>query len=125
MSDAQQKNVFGEPIASCSDQPKTGFTRSGCCETGPEDVGVHTVCARMTQAFLEFSRERGNDLSAPVAEFDFPGLKAGDHWCICAARWKEALDAGCAPKVSLRATHEKTLDVVSIDELKRHAIDLN
>lgn len=86
---------------------------------------MHTVCAKMTEAFLAFSRSRGNDLTTPVPEFDFPGLKPGDHWCLCAARWQEALDAGCAPKVSLRATHEQTLEIVSIDELKRHAIDLN
>ncbi len=125
MNDTTQNNVFGEPIATCSDTPKTGFTRSGCCETGGQDVGMHTVCAVMTEAFLAFSRTLGNDLSTPVPEFEFPGLKPGDCWCLCAARWKEALDAGCAPRVSLRATHEKTLEIVSLDELKAYAIDLN
>jgi len=125
MTDPQQKNVFGEPIVTCSEQPRTGFTRSGCCETGPQDLGVHTVCVRVTAEFLEFSRSRGNDLTTPVPEYEFPGLKPGDRWCLCAARWKEALEAGCAPRVSLRATHERTLEVVSLDELKPYAIDLN
>lgn len=125
MNDTAQNNVFGEPIATCSERPITGFTRSGCCETGMQDVGMHTVCAVMTKEFLAFSRSKGNDLSTPVPEFEFPGLKPGDSWCLCAARWKEALEAGCAPRVSLRATHEKTLEVVSLDDLKSHAIDLN
>ena len=125
MNDTKQNNVFGEPIATCSERPKTGFTRSGCCETGEEDLGMHTVCAVMTKEFLAFSRARGNDLSTPAPEFGFPGLKPGDNWCLCAARWKEALEAGCAPRVSLRATHEKTLEVVSLDELKPYAVDLN
>jgi len=125
VTDLQQKNVFGEPIVTCSEKPKTGFTRTGCCETGPEDVGIHTVCVRVTSEFLSFSQMRGNDLTTPVPEYGFPGLKPGDQWCLCAARWKEALDGGCAPKVSLRATHQRTLEVVSLEQLKPYALDLN
>jgi hypothetical protein len=105
--------------------PRTGVTRSGSCETGPQDLGSHTVCARVTAEFLEYSKSRGNDLSTPVPEFDFPGLKPGDRWCLCAARWKESLDAGCAPRVALRATHERALEVCDIAELKRFAADLS
>lgn len=118
------KNVLGEPLATCSERPLTGFWRDGCCRTGPGDRGTHVVCARVTRAFLEFSRSRGNDLVTPVPEFDFPGLEPGDRWCLCAWRWKEALDAGAAPPVVLTATHEKVLDLVTLEELKRHAIDL-
>jgi uncharacterized protein (DUF2237 family) len=125
MNAIHHKNVLGEPLETCSDRPLTGFTRNGCCETGPQDIGVHTVCARVTQAFLEFSRSRGNDLITPVPESGFPGLKPGDQWCICAARWKEALAAGCAPRVCLRATHERTLEIVTLADLKAHAIDLS
>jgi len=120
----QAKNVLGEPLELCSLRPRTGFTRSGSCETGPQDQGSHTVCAQMTQAFLDFSRSRGNDLSTPVPGFGFPGLRPGDRWCLCAARWKEALEAGAAPRVVLRATHERALEVVSLAELKAHALDL-
>jgi uncharacterized protein (DUF2237 family) len=104
--------------------PMTGFYRDGCCNTGPDDFGVHTVCAVMTREFLEFSRRRGNDLTTPAPQFGFPGLKPGDRWCLCASRWKEALDAGMAPRVVLAATHEATLEFVSLDELKKYAIDL-
>jgi len=107
MSD-QQRNVFGEPIEVCSLNPSTGFYRTGCCETGPEDVGVHTVCVEVTREFLAFSKARGNDLSTPRPEYGFPGLSAGDRWCLCAARWQEALDAGVAPRVVLAATHKAT-----------------
>jgi uncharacterized protein len=124
MNAIEQKNVLGEPLETCSDRPLTGFTRNGSCETGPQDPGVHTVCTRVTQAFLEFSWSRGNDLITPVPELGFPGLKPGDQWCICAARWKEALAAGCAPHVCLRATHARTLDIVALADLKAHAIDL-
>ena len=124
MSDAPQKNVFGEPIETCSTRPMTGFYRSGCCETGPEDVGVHTVCVEMTEEFLLFSRSRGNDLSTPLPEFGFPGLEPGDRWCLCAARWQEAFEAGMAPRVILVATHEATLEIVAFEDLKRLAIDL-
>jgi len=122
MSDA--RNVFGEPLADCSHDPLTGFFRDGCCNTGAADAGVHTVCVRVTDAFLEFSRSRGNDLSTPVPEFGFPGLDDGDQWCLCAARWQEALEAGCAPPVRLMATHERTLEIVDFAALKRHALDL-
>jgi uncharacterized protein (DUF2237 family) len=124
MNTIEQKNVLGEPLETCSDRPLTGFTRNGSCETGPQDAGVHTVCTRVTQAFLEFSWSRGNDLITPVPESGFPGLKPGDQWCICAARWKEALAAGCAPHVCLRATHARTLEIVALADLKAHAIDL-
>ena len=117
-------NVLGEPLAPCSERPLTGFFRDGCCNTGPEDVGLHTVCTRVTAEFLEFSRSRGNDLSTPRPEFGFAGLKPGDQWCLCAARWQEALAAGAAPRVVLRATHAATLRVVSLADLKKHALDL-
>jgi len=119
------RNVLGERLQSCSEAPVTGFYRDGCCNTGPDDFGRHTVCALMTAEFLEFSRARGNDLSTPMPELGFAGLKPGDRWCLCAARWKEALDAGMAPHVVLTATHEATLEVVALDDLKRHAIDLS
>lgn len=118
------RNVLGGPLQSCSVRPMTGFSRNGCCDFHRDDVGLHLVCAQMTDQFLEFSRERGNDLSTPVPEFEFPGLKAGDRWCLCAARWKEALRAGMAPPVVLTATHEAALKIVSLDELKKHAVDL-
>lgn len=120
----RQVNVFGDPLADCSHSPKTGWFRSGCCETAASDTGSHTVCAVMTADFLEFSRSRGNDLSTPRPEFGFPGLKSGDRWCLCAARWQEAFEAGCAPKVSLKATHRRALQVVTLADLKTHAIDL-
>ena len=120
----RQLNVFGEPLATCSDTPKTGWYRSGCCETDPTDHGSHTVCALMTAEFLDFSRSRGNDLSTPRPEFGFPGLRPGDRWCLCAARWQEAFLAGCAPRVNLRATHQRALDVVALVDVKAHAIDL-
>ncbi len=119
------KNVLGELLEPCSESPRTGFTRSGSCETGPQDLGSHSVCARVTQEFLAYSRSRGNDLITPVPEFGFPGLEPGDHWCLCAARWQEALDAGCAPRVLLRSTHERALQVCAMADLKRHAIDLS
>lgn len=118
------RNVFGERLQSCCESPMTGFYRDGCCNTGPDDLGVHSVCTVMTKEFLEFSRSRGNDLSTPAPEFGFPGLKPGDRWCLCAARWREALDAGMAPRVVLAATHEATLEFVALDDLKKYAIDL-
>jgi uncharacterized protein (DUF2237 family) len=117
-------NVLGGPLASCCDDPLTGFYRDGYCHTGPHDIGSHTVCARMTAEFLAFSVERGNDLVTAHPEFGFPGLAPGDRWCLCAARWKEAADAGVAPPVWLSATHERALDLVELDALKRHALDL-
>ena len=121
---AEGRNVFGEPLAVCSMAPMTGFYRPGCCETGPEDLGAHVVCVETTAAFLEFSKSRGNDLSTPMPEFGFPGLKPGDRWCLCAARWQEALEAGAAPRVVLSATHEAALEHVALADLKRHALDL-
>jgi uncharacterized protein (DUF2237 family) len=118
-------NVFGEEISSCSDRPKTGFFRDGCCNTSDDDTGSHTVCIEVTKDFLEFSRFRGNDLSTPRPEFQFPGLKPGDRWCLCAARWLEAQKQGMAPRVVLRGTHERALEVVSLDLLKKFAVDLN
>lgn len=119
------RNVLGDRLQSCSEAPVTGFYRDGCCNTGPDDLGLHTVCTLMTAEFLEFSRARGNDLSTPMPEMGFPGLKPGDRWCLCAARWKEALDAGMAPRVFLTATHEATLEVVSLEDLKKYALDLS
>ncbi len=119
-----QKNIFGEPLALCSAKPLTGFTRSGCCETGPEDAGSHTVCVEVTPEFLDFSQRMGNDLSTPVPAFGFDGLRGGDRWCLCAARWQQALEAGVAPRVVLGATHERCLEVIDIDDLKSHALDL-
>jgi hypothetical protein len=119
-----QKNVFGEPLSSCSESPVTGFFRDGCCNTAPQDFGSHTVCAVMTDEFLAFSKDAGNDLSTPVPDYDFPGLQAGDRWCLCAARWQQAFEAGMAPKVVLTATHERALEVASLQDLKRFAIDL-
>ena len=118
------RNVFGEPLEICSIAPMSGFYRDGCCYTGQEDVGSHTVCAVMTAAFLDFSKSRGNDLSTPVPEFGFPGLKPGDRWCLCAPRWQEAFEANQAPRVVLRATHEAALDYCSLADLKRFAADL-
>lgn len=119
------KNVLGEKLQSCSVDPVTGFYRDGCCNVGPDDLGVHAVCVRLTAEFLEFSKARGNDLSTPMPQFGFDGLKPGDQWCLCAARWKEAFDANAAPRVVLRATHEATLEFVSLEELKKFAIDLS
>jgi uncharacterized protein (DUF2237 family) len=117
-------NVLGEPLAPCSEQPLTGFFRDGCCNTAKEDLGLHAVCTRVTADFLEFSRSRGNDLSTPHPEFGFPGLKPGDQWCLCAARWQEALEAGAAPRVVLQATHAAALRVVKLADLKKHALDV-
>jgi len=104
--------------------PVTGFFRDGCCHTGPLDVGRHVVCVRVNARFLEFSKARGNDLATARAELGFPGLKPGDRWCLCAARWKEALEAGHAPPVVLGATHEAALQIIRLEDLKRHALDL-
>ena len=117
-------NVFGETLAGCSDNPKTGFYRDGCCNSGPDDRGRHVVCVVLTAAFLEFSKRCGNDLSTPRPEFGFPGLRPGDRWCLCADRWREALEAGAAPRVVLGATHRLALEHVDLMDLKRHAIDL-
>lgn len=116
------QNVLGGELASCGVDPMTGFYRTGCCDTGGEDVGVHTVCARVTAEFLEFSRSRGNDLSTPRPEFGFAGLRPGDQWCLCAPRWAEAHDAGQAPPVVLEATHARTLEWIDLDDLRRYAV---
>jgi uncharacterized protein (DUF2237 family) len=115
-------NVLGGALVPCSVAPLTGFFRNGCCDTGPDDAGSHTVCAVMTAAFLAFSRAAGNDLSTPRPEFDFVGLRPGDRWCLCAPRWAEALAAGAAPGVILEATHAQALDDCTLDDLRRHAV---
>lgn len=120
-----ERNVLGGELEICGTDPLTGFFRDGCCNTGAEDVGLHVVCVVTTAEFLAFSKSRGNDLSTPIPEYGFPGLKPGDRWCLCAARWQEALEAGTAPRVVLAATHAAALQVVSLDDLKRHAIDLS
>ena len=117
-------NVLGGPLAPCSLDPLTGFYRDGCCNTGAEDLGLHTVCCVMTPEFLAFSKKAGNDLSTPLPQYGFAGLRPGDRWCLCASRWKEALDAGAAPQVVLEATHVVTLQVVSLDDLKKYAVTL-
>jgi uncharacterized protein (DUF2237 family) len=121
---ADDKNVLGKPLALCSNSPRTGFYRDGCCNTGAEDLGLHVICAQMTAEFLAYSSEHGNDLSTPVPDADFPGLKPGDRWCLCVARWREAFDAGVAPPVILNATHEEALAVVPLELLQQHALDL-
>jgi uncharacterized protein len=119
------RNVLGERLEVCSIDPMTGFFRDGCCNTAREDVGSHTVCAVMTGAFLAFSKSRGNDLSTPIPQLGFRGLQPGDRWCLCAPRWQEALEAGQAPRVVLRATHEGALDHCQLADLKRFAVDLS
>jgi uncharacterized protein len=119
---SRPKNVLGEELQCCCTAPKTGFYRDGYCQTGPMDYGSHTVCAEVTQAFLEFSRSRGNDLITPVPAYDFPGLRPGDKWCLCVSRWKEALDAGVAPPIVLAACHEKALAVVKLADLQQYAL---
>jgi len=118
------RNVLGGTLESCSVRPLTGFFRNGCCDTAPADVGSHTVCAVMTDEFLAFSKQAGNDLSTPHPEFGFDGLKAGDRWCLCAPRWQEALEAGQAPKIVLRATEAGALRWCKLEDLKRFAVDL-
>ena len=118
------KNVLGSELTSCSHDPLTGFYRDGCCNTGPQDRGLHVVCAVMTEEFLAFSKARGNDLSTPRPEYRFPGLKDGDQWCLCALRWQEAFNAGFAPGVRLEATHEKALAVLELEDLLAHAVGL-
>lgn len=120
-----QLNVLGGLLEPCSYEPLTGFFRDGCCNTAPEDRGSHTVCAVITAEFLAFSKARGNDLSSPVPQFGFPGLKPGDKWCLCAPRWQEAFVAGMAPRVVLRATQAGALAHCALEDLKRFAIDLN
>jgi uncharacterized protein (DUF2237 family) len=114
---------LGSRLESCSTQPMTGFLRNGCCDTTPEDIGSHTVCVVMTDDFLRYSKSRGNDLSTPLPQAGFPGLKAGDRWCLCAPRWQEAFAFGLAPQVVLKATHEGALRYCSLEDLKRHAAE--
>jgi uncharacterized protein len=118
------RNVLGGPLQACSDDPLTGFFRDGCCNSDAQDVGLHVVCARVTSEFLQFSAQQGNDLTTPHPELGFTGLKPGDQWCLCAARWREAFEQGVAPGVILAATHEAALKVVSLDDLKKYALDL-
>ena len=122
MSDS--KNVLGEKLELCCTDPVTGFFRNGVCETGPQDLGTHVVCAQVTEEFLAFTKARGNNLSTPVPSYNFPGLKPGNKWCLCVSRWKEALDAGVAPPIVLEATHEATLNVVPLEVLQEHALNL-
>jgi len=117
------RNVLGGVLAPCSTSPRTGFFRDGCCNTGPEDLGLHVVCAQVTAAFLEFAREQGNDLVTPVPDYGFPGLKPGDRWCVCAATWRQAFEASVAPPVILAATHEETLAVIPLAAVKELALD--
>ena len=116
-------NVLGSDLEVCCTDPMTGFYRTGMCATGPGDHGLHTVCIRATEEFLEFSRSRGNDLSTPVPEFEFPGLEEGDKWCLCVTRWKEALDQGMAPQVYIEATHVSALEFVDLEDLQAHAVE--
>jgi uncharacterized protein (DUF2237 family) len=118
-------NVFGEPLENCSNNPLTGFFRDGCCNTSDDDVGSHTVCVEASAEFLEYSQVCGNDLSTPRPEFGFPGVKPGDRWCLCAARWLEAHEAGMAPKVFLMRTHQRALEIVPLELLRAYALDLN
>ena len=120
---ALPKNVLGTELESCCVDPMTGFYRDGYCRTGMDDVGLHLVCAVMTDEFLEFSRKAGNDLISPEPAYDFPGLVSGDQWCLCVSRWKEAFEAGCAPQVKLSATHMSAIEFVSLEDLQAHAID--
>ncbi len=115
------RNVLGGALEPCSMSPRTGFFRDGCCGTGPDDHGLHVVCARVTRDFLHFAREQGNDLTTPAPEYRFPGLKPGDRWCVCAVRWLEAAEAGVAPPVILDATHERALRKISLGDLIYHA----
>ncbi|HET8609334.1 MAG TPA: DUF2237 domain-containing protein [Burkholderiales bacterium] len=124
-SDNIPKNVLGGLLRPCNERPLTGFYRDGCCNTGEDDVGLHVACVEVTAEFLEFSKSRGNDLTTPRPEFGFPGLKPGDRWCLCAARWMEAVEAGIAPRLVLAATHEAMLDYAPLSMLKRYALDIN
>ena len=117
------RNVLGGELKTCSTNPMTGFYRNGCCDTGSDDRGVHIICVVVTDEFLAFSKAAGNDLSTPMPQFLFPGLKEGDRWCLCVSRWVEALEAGCAPKVVLEATHAATLEWASLKDLKEHAAE--
>ncbi|MEM8944486.1 MAG: DUF2237 domain-containing protein [Planctomycetota bacterium] len=117
------KNVLGTELQTCSMDPLTGFYRDGCCRTGRDDMGIHTVCVQATAEFLEFSKQVGNDLSTPIKMYRFPGVKPGERWCLCAQRWTQALEAGVAPPVVLEATHMSTLEFADLDDLKAHAVE--
>lgn len=117
------RNVLGTDLESCSTEPMTGFYRDGCCRTGPDDQGLHIVCAVMTSDFLTFSASRGNDLSTPMPAYGFPGLEPGDRWCLCARRWVEAHEAGMAPQVVLAATHSSALEFIELETLREYAVD--
>ncbi|MBA8826017.1 hypothetical protein FHX42_003383 [Saccharopolyspora lacisalsi] len=119
-----ERNVLGGELEACGTDPLTGFYRDGCCNTGPEDIGNHTVCAVVTNEFLSHQQEAGNDLSTPRPEFGFSGLTAGDRWCVCASRWLEAYENGAAPPVVLAATHESALEVIDLEKLREHAVDV-
>jgi len=119
---ATAKNVLGTPLKSCSTEPLTGFYRNGCCDTGPDDLGLHLVCTRVTAAFLAHQKQIGNDLSTPIREYGFPGLRPGDRWCLCVTRWKESFEAGIFAPVVLEATHMSTLEFVDLEDLQRHAV---
>lgn len=122
MTEKKAKNILGQPLELCCTDPMTGFFRDGYCNTSQIDHGTHTVCVTMTEEFLKFTKSRGNDLSTPRPEFQFPGLKPGDDWCLCALRWKEAYEAGVAPPVKAASTHEKTLDFIPLDILQSHIV---
>jgi len=124
LPDSRAFNVVDGPLEPCSLKPLTGFYRDGCCRTGADDVGLHTVCVQVDTEFLRFSKDQGNDLSTPRLQWGFPGLQRGDRWCLCAARWQEALEAGCPPPVVLRATNRAALRIVALADLKRYAVDL-
>lgn len=125
MNDREEtaSNVLGTPLQSCCTDPVTGYYRNGKCHTGPGDYGLHVICVHMTDSFLEFGKERGNDLITPNPQYDFPGLKDGDRWCVCLQRWVEALQAGCAPPIYIKSTHISALEFVDLDQLKRYALD--
>jgi uncharacterized protein (DUF2237 family) len=123
--DKTQKNVLGEDLEPCSDNPLTGWYRDGCCNTNSDDRGIHTVCAKVTTEFLEWSKKAGNDLITPHPEFDFPGLKDGDNWCVCAGTFAQSIEAGTACKIFLKKTNYKTLEIVPLEKLKQYAIDIS
>ena len=125
MQQDEEMNVLGEPLHSCSDEPVTGFYRDGKCNTCDEDIGSHTVCIQASKEFLEYSRFKGNDLSTPIPEYEFEGVKPGDGWCLCAARWLEAYEDGRAPRVYMMRTHKRALEIVPIEKLREFAADLN
>ena len=124
MNNHDQLNIFHESLEECSCDPMTGFFRTGCCETNDNDLGTHTVCALMDKEFLQFSYNQGNDLITPMPEYDFPGLKPGDKWCLCANRWLEAFEAGVAPRILAKATNLKTLEIISMDKIRKFALDI-